>query len=190
MKSDLGNLVLGYVARRSCRSFQRTAIEGLVLRWGTALLLCAMTIGCAGVNSGYKGTSARTDNRFPLVTMDGTPATWQTKDIALHYNAGVSNDAIGINGTVERLGTIKHYSIVSNFRVRMHFLNAEGIILESHMLWGASTGRETKFVRWTFDKNFPLPVGATAIAFSYRGTLFDGQGVGDGRSGFTVWQTP
>jgi len=149
-----------------------------------------MIMGCAGINTSEVGTPARPDNRHPLATTGGEPELWKSKDIALHYTTVVNNDAVGIKGTVERLNTIKHFVLIKHFRVSIHFLNADGIILNTHLLWTGGNGQETRFVRWTFDKNFPLPVGATAIGFSYRGSLFDNQGEGAGRSGWDVWQRP
>lgn len=190
MKSDLSSSAMGPIARRSCRAFQCTAIGGLIIRWGTVLLLCAMTIGCAGMRSGYKGTPARPENRYPLAEMEGRAGLWKSKDVALHYNTVVNNDTLGIKGTVERLNTIKHFSMIDRFIVQTHFLNADGLILEDHTLWVTGAGQDTRFVRWTFDKSFPLPVGATAIGFSYRGTFFDDPGNHDGRSGWDVRQKP
>jgi hypothetical protein len=169
------------------RSMLRMARRTTPFQWLQVMLMCAAVIGCAGLKTSYVGTPARPDNRHPLATTDGGPAVWQAKDMALYYQTTVSNEALEIKGTVERLNTIKHFSVVNYFRVSIHFLDNEGIILGSHLLWAAGNRVEEKLVRWTFEKEFSLPDGATAIGFSYRGGFAD-DGDSDSGPGHTGWQ--
>lgn len=192
MKAGLGNIIEGCVARLACRSPLGTAVEATPLRWLPLLLLCTVIIGCAGLQTSYEGTPAHPDNRHPLTTTAGGPAAWQAKDMALHYESFVNNGALEIKGTVERLNTIKNFSVINYFRISIYFLNADGIILGNHVLWSAGSRVDEKFVRWTFEKQFPLPAGTAAVGFSYRGAFSDGGGgdSGSAQTGWEVWARP
>lgn len=192
MQSSLAKFSDDGVTRLACRSTLRMVKRTNPFQWLLLMLLCAAVISCAGLPTSYEGTPARPGNQQPLATTDGGPAVWQAKDMALHYESFVNNGVLEIKGTVERLNTIKHYSVISYFRVSMHFLNGEGIILGSHLLWSAGNRVEEKLVRWTFEKKFPLPVGATAVGFSYRGGFSDGgfSDSGSSASGWEVWARP
>jgi hypothetical protein len=155
------------------------------------LLGCAVLAGCAGMLRGYEGTAARPDNRLPLAAMSDKAALWQGKDVTIHYSAAVKADGLQISGSVERLNTIKHYSAVQYFRIYIHFMTADGIILSTKRLWSAGPGIDSTLIRWTFDRHYPLPAGAAAIGFSYRGAFSDGGGGGSpGQTGWEVWERP
>lgn len=192
MKYSSGNLAEGCLARLACGSPLRRAMGATPFRWFSLLLLCAMIIGCAGLKTSYVGTPANPDNRYPLTTTNSGPAVWQAKDMVLHYETIVNNGVLKIKGTVERLNTIRNFSVVSYFRVSIYFLDADGIILGNQLLWSAGSRVDETFVRWTFEKQFPLPAGTAAVGFSYRGAFSDG-GSGDSGSaqtGWEVWAAP
>jgi len=155
------------------------------------LMGCLILWGCAGLLQGYEGTAARPDNRVPLAALSDKAAVWQGKDVALHYTAAVKVGKLHISGSVERLNTIKHFSAVNHFRTQIHFLTSDGIILSSKLLWSAGPGIDSTLMRWTFDRTYPLPAGAAAIGFSYRGAFSEG---GDENSGgqidWEVWEKP
>lgn len=192
MKYSSGELVEGCVARLACGSTFRTAMRTTPSGWFPFLLLCTVIIGCAGLQTSYVGTPAHPDNRYPLTTTNGGPAAWQAKDMALHYESFLNNGALEIKGTVERLNTIKNFSVINYFRVSIYFLNTEGIILGNQLLWSAGNRVDEAFVRWTFDKQIPLPAGTAAIGFSYRGGFSDGGGgdSGSAQTGWEVWARP
>jgi hypothetical protein len=162
-----------------------------VLRFPLVLLSCAVLAGCAGMLRGYEGTTARSDNRLALAAMSDKAGVWQGKDVAIHYTAGVEAGTLHISGSIERLNTIKHFSAVKYFRIYIHFLTADGIILSTKRLWSAGPGTDSKLIRWTFDRHYPLPPGAVAIGFSYRGAFSDsGDDSSPGQTGWEVWERP
>ena len=171
--------------RRIPKAIQR------ILSFHQVLLGCLVLSGCAGLLQGYEGTSARPDNRLPLAALSDKAAVWQRKDMAIHYTAAVKADDLHVSGSIERLNTIKHFSAVNYFRVYIHFLTADGIILSSKLLWSASPGIDSTLIRWTFDRLYPLPAGAAAIGFSYSGAFSDGPGrYASGHTGWEVWERP
>jgi hypothetical protein len=129
-------------------------------------------MGCAGLKAPYEGAPARPENRFMLATIDGKSSLWQAKDIAIHYVAASAGETVHISGTVERLNTIKNFPTINYLRVAVHFIADDGTIVDSKQLWSAGTNADDTFVRWTFSKQYPLPPGASAIGFSYRGACF------------------
>ena len=106
-------------------------------RYLPVLMLFAVIIGCQSMALSYKGTPARPDNRFPLVASEGDPVEWKAKDMALYYEMAPEEGALDIRGTVKRLDSIKKYPVVSYFRVSLHFIDADGIIIDSHQLCSA-----------------------------------------------------
>ena len=111
------------------------------------LMLFAVIIGCQTMALTYKGKPARPDNRFPLVASEGDPVEWKAMDMALYYEMAPEDGALDIRGTVKRLNTIRKYPVVSYFRVSIHFIAADGIIIDSHQLWSAGNQIDQRYVR-------------------------------------------
>jgi len=170
----------------------RGAVEDVrdALSFLRILLPCLVLVGCAGVFQGYEGTPARPENRRPLAAMSGKATVWQAKDLAIHYTAKVASGELLISGSVERMNTIKHFSGINYLRINIHFLTSEGIIIASKRLWSSGTGVDATIIPWTFDQQFPLPPGADAVGFSYRGAFSEGTGESNGQVGWEVWQGP
>lgn len=170
----------------------RGAVEAVrgALSFQRIVLGCFLLVGCAGVFQGYEGTPARPDNRLALAAMSDKAAVWQAKDLAIHYTAKVASGELRISGSVERMNTIKHFTGINYLRINIHFLTNEGIIIASKLLWSSGTGVDATIIPWTFDQQFPLPPGAEAIGFSYRGAFSEGTGESSGQIGWEVWQGP
>lgn len=160
-------------------------------RAGRVLFLLSLSavIGCTGLTPAYKGTPARPDNRLALAAIEGASQVWQTRDLALHFTAVVEKEALVTDGRVERLGPIEHFAWIDAFRVSIHFIDAEGGILDSRLLWTAGVGGDAYLVRWTFSRRYDLPAQTSAIGFSYRGA-FSENGEDGGRTSWEVWQEP
>jgi hypothetical protein len=153
-------------------------------------MMCVTVTACKSMALTYEGTPARPDNRFPLAASEGEPAEWKAKDMALYYEMAPEDGVLDIHGTVKRLGTIGKYPVISYFRVSIHFIDADGIIVGSHQLWSAGNQVDQRYVRWTFEKRFPQPPGATAIGFSYQGGFNENGGKVAGKVGWEVRRRP
>jgi len=161
------------------------------LRQGLRLVgLLVMLGGCAGgLAMTSRGQPARPENRFPIRALQGQETTWQGPELALHYTAEHQTGNLVINGQVERRGPILKYPNVKDAVVYLHFLDAAGIILDTKLLWSSLGFNSEKFVRWTFARAWPVPPGAEAIGFSYRGSFSD-SGSDYGSDAWEVWQRP
>jgi hypothetical protein len=168
------------------------------LQWARqlALLLTLALAACAGKDAGdlYAGRAARPDNQAAIASIQGKETVWSGKDLAIHYMAlpGAAG-TMDINGFVEFEYNLGKYDLINHFRVYIHFIDAQGIILETRLLWNVAANADATLVRWTFQRQWPLPPGAQAIGFSYMGTLSGigstEKGVGSG-AGWSVKELP
>lgn len=158
--------------------------------WLPYLLSGVVLMGCIGLNTSYEGVQARSGNRLPLDALTDQAAVWQTRDLVLHYTASREGDMLRIDGRVERLGPIKNFDIINYLRVAIHFIDAEGFIVDSKRLWAADVVSDTRLVRWTFARRYRLPPRASAFGFSYQGAVSGRGANAAGRSGWEVRQAP
>jgi hypothetical protein len=164
----------------------RQALTGALLLAVAGVLL----IGCAGLALSYVGTAARPDNRLPLEGLRGRADVWQTRDVAIHYTTARDGEVVVIDGRVERLGPIKNFAHIDDFRIWLHFIDADGIVIASRLLWAAGVGGDAQLVRWTFSRRYGLPARATAFGFSYRGAFSETGGDQKGQADWEVQQRP
>ena len=174
--------VLNRIETRACRGRR---LRGWLL---TALLVSLA--GCHGnLAAPYIGQVARPDNRLPIDTFHGQAATWQGPELALHFSAAMQDGTFTIGGRVEPRGPVRKYPFVNDAKVTLHFLDASGTIIESKLLWASLGYTNVNEIRWTFQRAWPLPAGASAIGFSYRGTFAE-TGSDYGADGWEVWRRP
>jgi hypothetical protein len=164
-------------------------------RWGLALAFLAaavlVTAGCAGSPwLTYTGRAARPDNRIPLESGGSHAAIWMTGDLALHYTYRWTGQELAITGQVEPQARITHFQVIRHLSVRIHFLDADGIILDTRTLWQPGALVNVDMVKWTFDHRWPLPAETRAIGFSYTGAVQDtsGSNAGDDIGGAVDWE--
>lgn len=164
------------------------------MRSAVVAALCIMLLACAGIGAApHIGKTARPDNRIPVANLPGGENTWAAKDLKIHYRAATAGEQFEISGFVEFNSNLAKYPMVNSFRVYLHFLDAEGMVLDSKLLWTAGGHRETRFVRWTFERQWPSPPGAVAVGFSYRGGASEAGGdskFGSAKTGWDVYQAP
>lgn len=149
-------------------------------------------LACAGMASApHIGKTARPDNRIPLANLPGGETTWAAKDLKIHYRAVTAGENLNISGFVKFNPNLAKYPMINGFRVYLHFLNADGIVLDSKLLWATGIKQEVRFVRWTFERQWPLPPDTVAAGFSYRGAVSEAGGKGhQAKTGWEVYQVP
>ncbi len=170
-----------------------STIASDALRKTAALLAGLALAACAAASAPHIGKTARPENRVPLSDLPLTESTWAAKDLKLHYLAARSGDNLQINGFVEFNSNLAKFPVINAFRVYLHYLDADGRVLDSKLLWATGVNSEYRFVRWTFERQWLLPPSATALGFSYRGGLAESGGdssVGQTKTGWEVYRAP
>lgn len=167
---------------------------GLAAGMRSAILafLSLMLLACVGQTAApHIGQTARPDNRTPLASLPAGETTWAAQDLKLHYRAAMTGDSLNISGFVEFNSNLAKYPLINGFRVYLHFLNSEGVVIDSKLLWATGIQQEVRFVRWTFERQWPLPPDTAAVGFSYRGAASEAGGKGhQAKTGWEVYQTP
>lgn len=164
-------------------------------RWGPTLGLLAAVLlvkaGCAGTPwLTYTGRAARPDNRIPLESGGPHPEFWKTEDLALRFTYRWTARELEMQGQVEPQPRISHYQVIRRLVVQVHFLDADGTILDTRTLWQPGALVDVDMVKWTFDHRWPLPSETRALGFSYAGVVQDtsGKGSGDDIGGMVDWE--
>ncbi len=157
------------------------------------IVVCLALGGCATMSAPHIGKTARPENRNPLSDLPRTETTWAGKDLKLHYRAVQAGGDLEISGFVEFDSNLAKYPVVESFRIYLNYLDADGVVLDSKLLWATAVNSEQRFVRWTFERRWPVPPQATALGFSYRGGV--GESGGDSsfsqtKTGWEVYQAP
>jgi hypothetical protein len=163
------------------------------MRTAVAVLVSLAIAACATMSAPHIGKTARPENRVPLAALPQTETTWAAKDLKLHYLAVRSGDNLQISGFVAFDSNLAKFPVIKAFRVYLHYLDADGRVLDSKLVWATGVNSEYRFVRWTFERQWPVPPAATALGFSYRGSVSESGGdasVGQSRTGWEVYQAP
>lgn len=166
-------------------SFRRLAV---LVAMALSLLACA---GAAAPP--YVGKTARPENRFPLASLSEGETTWPAKDLNIYYNAVLAGNVLDTSGFIAFKPNLAKFPLVTYFRVYFHFLDADGRIIDTQLLWAAGTRTEVRFVRWTFQRQWPVPPNAVAMGFSYQGGAAEAGGdskFGTAKTGWEVQQQP
>jgi hypothetical protein len=150
----------------------------------TALLGMAVLNACAGKSwFSYTGWEAKPDNRTPLLEGGPHAAQWYTEDLAIHYRYELQGDRLNIEGQVIPQSRTKHFHQLKAW-VSIHFLDANGTILETHRLWSQRGSDVYGGFRWGFKHSWELPPDKRAVAFSFTGTA------GSKGTTWDFWRTP
>jgi len=150
--------------------------------------------GCA--TPSYVGRVAKPESGVALLSGDVHELQWQTGDLTIYATYALASNQLELVGHVELQNKLKKESfpIVNYLRIVSHALDGAGIILSSYTLYIAQRDTGHDFVKWTFERSYPIPDGTRALTFSYRGRVGEGgrnrRSRGDGRSSWDFWYTP
>jgi hypothetical protein len=165
-------------------------------RWIWILSFAYTLLACAGGGATRNaGDPTRPESRVMLESGGTHQGHWQTLDIAINFEYQQAMDRFDMAGAVELQKRIINFPTLDYLRIRVHFLDAEGVILTTHQLWSAGSGANVFYglVNFNFTRQYPLPPGAKMIAFSYRGRASDGgysRMRGGDRTAWDFWWTP
>ena len=186
----------GQVGRGHFSSRFRFGLASGAVAWRLVMLvgLNLALLSCASMSAPpHIGKMSRPENRVPLASLPAGENTWRAKDLDIHYNALREGDALEISGFVEFGSNMAKFPLINHFRVYLSFLDADGRVTDSKLLWSTGMQTETRFVRWTFQRQWPIPPDAVAMGFSYRGAATEAGGdsdIGTGKTGWEVEQQP
>ncbi len=153
---------------------------------------------CAGAGvHRFTGRQTKPESRVDIQPGGTREAFWQTRDLALNFEYEWEADAFAIVGRVELSKMIAHFTTIDQLRIRIHFLDSEGVIIATYNVWNAGR-RESlhyHFVNFNFDKHYTLPPETEMIGFSYTGEASDTGGDsyarrGGGRGEWSFWWQP
>ncbi len=165
--------------------------------FGLVLLACGLwACASSGVNRSV-GVLTKPESRVDIQPGGPHAARWQTLDIALDFEYQWEQTQFDVRGTVELQKRIQAFTTLDHLRIRAHFLDAEGVILSTHLLWSAGNRASVHygFVNFNFSRQYPPPAGTDMIAFSYSGEASDAGGDGfarraGGRGEWSFWWLP
>ena len=171
---------------------RRTESQVLFRRMASVVGVYFLLLACAA-SAPHIGRTARPDNRLLLADLPGGDITWRGKDIDIVYKAAAAGTDLEISGFIEFSSNLAKYPGVNYFRVYLHFLDADGVVQDSKLMWAPGGQRDNRFIRWTFQRQWPMPPGAAALGFSYRGSVSEPGGDGSfsqTKTGWEVYQAP
>lgn len=174
------------------------------LKWLLALLLIISLSACTErFRKSFNGRVAKPDGRAALETGGPYDLYWETNDIIISGTYERKGESLDLIGRVKLQSRLDSLPNVAHMWVRVHFLDAEGVIVSTHRLWTAlgdgGMGGKDFLINWDFNRRFTTPASTRAMTFSYDGTMrdsssTDGGGGGVGRTGGSVgidfWRTP
>ena len=162
-----------------------------------ALLVCFLW-GCADAGTQrFTGRQTKPASRVAVDSGGPHQAHWQTRDLTLNFEYQWEANSFDIAGTVDLASKIQNFTTIEHLRIRIHFLDAEGVILTTYNVWNAGN-RESMhyhFVNFKFNKDYPPPPDTAMIGFSYTGEASDAGGDGlarrsGGRGDWSFWWQP
>jgi len=144
-----------------------------MLQLGIPLFLSLLIIsGC----SGYLTTGHLRDNTIPPVAFSKTSkgGIWQSKDIVISYTIHSLQPVFSLSGTLSiDSAIVMSYPVVRSFFVRIHFLDADGNLVDSSLLPLDFSLYNFADQQSTFRISREIPSRVTAFTFSYSGTFSD-----------------
>ena len=165
-----------------------------ILRFGLLFSLVGL-VACASGNLSYNGRYAKSESIVTLVRGGDHQLQWQTNDIIIESTYILEGDQLNLAGQVKLQSSLANFPVVDFLRVSAYAVDGDGLILASYPLWQAHPGSEPFFVRWSFQRQYTIPEGTQAVAFSYQGRMSDGGrgslgGMDDGGTSWDFWHTP
>jgi len=150
----------------------------------SAVLIALLLTACSGKNwFSYTGWETKPENRYVLKEGGPHDVIWSSPDLELHYRYTLEGNMLTMEGRVIRQNRIKNFNRLKAW-IRIHMLDADGIILDTYRLWSQNGSDVLGGLRWTFQKSWQLPPGNEAVGFSFTGTA------GDNDTQWEFWQNP
>ena len=165
--------------------------KGCRLAMGLTVVFGLMA--CQNTPFSYTDKQAGPRSRVGLETSAQHSATWHGEDLTIDYTTVFSAGKFQISGAVQLdRYLVMGYMYLKYLYIHMHFLDADGKIIESHPVFNAGYRSPRRDI--AFTKTVTLPPAAAGLAFSYSGFAREYDGDPGERnmlnSGWAFWQTP
>ena len=159
-----------------------------VFKAGLWILLLAGLAACQSSLTSYRGKPVDAENRFDLPAGGPHKGSWQTRDLRVEFQYLREQQDLQISGLVKPQTYLRHFNILENLILSLHFVDAGGKVLVDEAIMSAGYRIEMP-EKMAFRANLKVPPGSTAIAFSYRGSAaIVGESGGD--NGWDFWKGP
>jgi hypothetical protein len=137
----------------------------------------------------YKGDKVTQKNRMILLQQGEQQGVWKTDELAVTYQYQMTPDALKLTGCTDLVGGFAlGFSVIQRLAVYLLFLDKQGTVIESPLIYSAGMGRAIDTIPMVFERTIPIPEGVQAISFAYEGEL-TGSGTDD--STFrNIWSSP
>ncbi len=144
-----------------------------ILRTVIPLLLLLISIsGC----SGYLANGHLRDNAIQPVSLSESSSAgiWQSKDIVISYTIHSQKPVFSLSGTLSiDSAIVMSYPVVRSFFVRIHFLDADGNLVDSDLLPLDYSLYNFADQQSSFRLSRQIASRVAAFTFSYSGTFSD-----------------
>jgi hypothetical protein len=137
---------------------------------GVVFLLLFSTACQGTLMTDVRGKTVPPEHHIPLA--DSGSSQWEARDLTVNYRYRIEPGNFAVTGVVMLADSIKYnFLVIRYFHLDILFVDSEGRILAMTGL--VSTGSRRSDDPISFNARIPIPRGASAIAFSYRGEALD-----------------
>jgi hypothetical protein len=154
------------------------------------ILLTAVVVGCQSLSFDPRGRTVPETSWISLPQSGESSGTWTNEDLTLLYKFVRNQSQLNVSGTIQFADRITDsFLIIQYFHLDAIPVDARGKVLD--MIGLTTAGQvNTLFDRSVdFRNNLTLPPDTAAIAFSYRGRAYEGDGA-DGGGIMDFWEYP
>jgi len=154
------------------------------------MLVMAFLSGCQSLSFSPKGHTVPESSWIALPQTGEYSGTWTNEDLSLAYNFVRNQSQLRISGTIKFADRITNsFLIVQYFHLDAVPVDAQGKVLDMIGLTSAAVVNTLFDRSLDFTSVLTLPPDTAAIAFSYRGRAYEGDG-GDGGGIMDFWEYP
>ncbi len=140
-----------------------------------AFLFANLFCGCSTLALNPKGAKILPGYEISIVQGSEQNGYYTSRDLLVYYQYHRTSDAMQIGGNIRFASHIQlNFTIVRYFNLQLLLADADGVILATKNIAGASF-RGTD-VELRFSDSFSLPPGASLMAFAYTGRATEGGG--------------
>ena len=163
------------------------AVAGLFL-----FVMFSTLVGCQTTFNKYLGKQVPEPSRILLSEGKPHSSLWQTKDLVFQYTCLQESNKLSLSGELTLDELYEQFETLDYLNLWVHFLDSEGKILESKLAWSAASlvvwpGEKKK---WSVKSSLDLPSNATAVTFSYMGSVTQADRGRGGDTNLSLFKSP